>query len=155
MVSDDMLAQLAGIKTAQPGQPAFDPLKTQKLVAEGERTQRIDPAMLPDAERTQRIDAERTQRNDAERTQRIDPERTQRIDAERTQRIEPARAPAGAADGDKTMKISALDPAYKPGAAQPHEAKGPDPEATQPLDDSIWKLQEAKRILKGIREKQD
>jgi len=28
-------------------------------------------------------------------------------------------------------------------------------ESTQRLDDSIWKLQEAKRILKGIREKQD
>jgi hypothetical protein len=165
MVSDDMLAQLGAMRPlAQPApglQPAgasFDPLKTQKLGPESERTQRIDPTALAEAERTQRLDAERTQRLDAERTQRIDAERTQRIDAERTQRIEPARAPAHAADGDKTMKIAALDPAYKPGATQPLEAArpaGPDPEATQPLDDSIWKLQEAKRILKGIREKQD
>ncbi len=83
--------------------------------------------------------------SDSERTQRLTPE------SERTQRIEPARA----ADGDKTLRISALDPAYKPGATQPLEVKAPNPEATQPLDDSIWKLQEAKRILKGIREKQD
>ncbi len=132
MVSDDMFAQLGAAKPTQP--PAFDPLKTQKLVAESERTQRIDPATLPDAERTQRLDAERTQR------------------------IEAARASARAGDGDKTMKIAALDPAYKPNATQPLDAakpSGPDPEATQPLDDSIWKLQEAKRILKGIREKQD
>jgi len=160
MVSDDMLAQLASIKPSAPAAapPAFDPMKTQKLVAESERTQRIDPAALDEAQRTQRLDAERTQRMDAERTQRMDAERTQRIDGERTQRIEPARAPARADNGDKTMKIAALDPGYKPNATQPMEAAkpaGPDPEATQPLDDSIWKLQEAKRILKGIREKQD
>ena len=103
--------------------------------------------MLPDAERTQRMDAERTQRMDAERTQRLA--------AERTQRIDPVPPLPRAPEGDKTMKITALDPSYKPGNTQPLEGKGPDPEATQPLDDSIWKLQEAKKILKSIREKQE
>jgi hypothetical protein len=105
MVSDDLLAQLAAAKPAA----AFDPMATQKLTPEIERTQRIDPASIP------------------------------------------SRAP----EGDRTMQIPALDPNFRPEATQridpvpsPSEA-----EQTQRLDDSIWRLQEAKRILQGIGKK--
>ena len=69
-----------------------------------------------------------------------------------------------APDGDKTMQIPKLDPAYNPEATQRID----DPSTTQKLDtapgsseaeqaqridDSIWRLQEAKRILQGVREK--
>ncbi|HXS53240.1 MAG TPA: dynamin family protein [Usitatibacter sp.] len=102
MVSDDLLAQFA----AKP-QPAFDPMKTQKLEPESERTQRIDPPRV-------------------------------------------ARSP----DGDSTVQIPKLDPNYRPDATQPMESAGePGAEATQRLDDSIWRLQEAKRILQGIGKK--
>jgi len=102
MVSDDLLAQFA----AKP-QPAFDPMKTQKLEPESERTQRIDPPRV-------------------------------------------ARSP----DGDRTVQIPKLDPNYRPDATQPMESAGePGAEATQRLDDSIWRLQEAKRILQGIGKK--
>ena len=102
MVSDDLLAQFA----AKP-QPAFDPMKTQKLEPESERTQRIDPPRV-----------------------------------------------ASSPDGDRTVQIPKLDPNYRPDATQPMESAGePGAEATQRLDDSIWRLQEAKRILQGIGKK--
>ncbi len=102
MVSDDLLAQF----TAK-GAPAFDPMATQKLPPESERTQRIDPERLPRA-----------------------------------------------AEGERTMQIPALDPNYRPEATQKTEPGAPgDAEATQRLDDSIWRLQEAKRILQGIGKK--
>jgi hypothetical protein len=61
------------------------------------------------------------------------PESTQKIDASpnTTQKIDPAP--------NTTQK---LDAAAAPGAEQ-----------TQRLDDSIWRLQEAKRILQGINQK--
>ncbi len=76
--------------------------------------------------------------------------------------------------GDKTMKMPKLVPAFKPEATQildePTTTQKLDPpgtttqkldpgassssaESTQRLDDSIWKLQEAKRILQGINQK--
>jgi hypothetical protein len=85
MVSDDLFATLSGAKPA-----AFDPMATQKLAPEGDRTQ----------------------------------------------------------------QIPALDPAWRPEATQKIEPRaGDDAQVTQRLDDSIWKLQEAKRILQGIGKK--
>jgi hypothetical protein len=102
MVSDDLLAQVAAPR------PAFDPMATQKLPPESERTQRIDPAAIP------------------------------------------VRSP----DGDRTMQIPALDPSFRPEATQRIDAApGAEAEQTQRLDDSIWRLQEAKRILQGIGKK--
>jgi len=104
MVSDDLLAHLTAGKPAAP----FDPMATQKLPPESERTQRIDPATIP------------------------------------------ARAP----EGERTVQIPALDPNYRPEATQRIDPVAPsEAEQTQRLDDSIWRLQEAKRILQGIGKK--
>jgi hypothetical protein len=145
-------------------------MKTQKMPSGSDRTQRLESV-----ERTQRMDAA-----PAEQTQRLataSPERTQRIDtpAADTQRLGPTPQPAKAdPDGDKTMKIPKLDPGYRPEATQQLGASGPEDtqqldftatqkvepaagdseaERTQRMDDSIWRLQEAKRILQGVREK--
>jgi hypothetical protein len=139
LISDDLFASF-NKPAGPPAAPAFDPMKTQKLPPGSERTQRID---VPLPERTQRLDTS--------------PEKTQRIDPGEARR---------AADGDKTQKIPKFDPSYKPGDTQQLE---PSPDATairkieppgasvaeqtQRLDDSIWRLQEAKRILQGVREK--
>ena len=128
LISDDLMAQLA---TA----PAPAPTATQRLPQGSDRTQR-----LPDgADRTQRLPegAERTQRFDAERTQRFDPEATQ-PGPERTQRIDPA-----------TMKIPKLDPAYNPESTQKIAPVEGDAQSTQKLEDSIQKLQQAKRMLQN------
>ena len=126
MVSDDMFAGLAAPKPA-----AGDPGATQKLPEpfDALATQKLAPAFDPMA------------------TQKLPPE------AERTQRIEPARPHSP--NSDKTQKIPALDPAWRPEAAQPAAAQPAqsDAETTQRLDDSIWRLQEAKRILQGIGRK--
>ena len=89
-----------------------------------------------------------------DRTQRLPDgaDRTQRIDAERTQRVDvtAAEKPKGAAsDGDKTMKIPALDPGYRPETTQkiPPAVPLTDAQTTQRLDESIQRLQEAKRML--------
>jgi len=137
MVSDDLLAELGAPKAA----PAFDPGVTQKL-PESERTQRMDPAV------TQRLP-------EAERTQRIDPGAIPRPpDAERTQRIDPAVLPARSPEGDRTMRMPALDPGFRPEATQRIDpAPADDAQRTQRLDDSIWRLEEAKRILQGVHKK--
>jgi len=168
LLGDDAFAHFDQPKPA----PAFDPMKTQKMDADPQRTQRIDPDLqrkqLADMERTQRVDPDlqRKQLADMERTQQMpDPTRTQPMDAapQRTQRLEPA--------GDRTVQIPKLDPNYRPEETQKIEVT-PDPnttqkmepaptpaptsteaEQTQRLDDSIWRLQEAKRILQGVREK--
>ena len=112
MVPDDLLAQV----TAKL-EPGFDPMATQKLEPQSERTQRIEPGI------------------------------------ERTQRIDPAKA-ARSPEGDRTVQIPKLDPGYRPEATQPIDPGAtPQAEATQRLDDSIWRLQEAKRILQGIGKK--
>jgi hypothetical protein len=80
--------------------------------------------------------------------------------AERTQRLN--------TDGESTQRIAPIDPAFKPEATQIMEvtqkmdaaappaaapAVSSDAETTQRIDDSIWRLQEAKRILSGINPK--
>jgi Dynamin family len=160
-----------------PAGASFDPMKTQKMAADPQSTQRLDSG---DPSRTQRMpaaDPRSTQRlsaTDPESTQRLgmtDPESTQRLDTsdpQRTHRLggQPAekasRAPM--TEGEKTMKIQKLDPSYKPPeTTQKIDPSNPpteplpeplvDPERTQRIDDSIWRLQEAKRILQGITQK--
>jgi hypothetical protein len=159
LMGDDAFAHLAKPKPAAPAPvPAtagagFDPMKTQKMdAADAQATQRMDLARGPES--TQRID-------DAD----IE-ESTERMGAagQTTQRLGPTPTPAEKPrEGDKTMKIPRLDPAFMPEATQridpnpptmPLEgATYPEAESTQRIDDSIWRLQEARRILKGITPK--
>ncbi|MGH9671213.1 MAG: dynamin family protein [Terriglobales bacterium] len=124
MISDDLMAQVAGPKAAE------DPQRTQKLdpeqtlqleaqkkaaAADGDKTQKIaplDPAWRPD--RTRQLDAQTTQELKFSTTQKLDPGDTQKLE---------------------------------PGAAD----KGPS--TTQRLDDSILRLQEAKRLLQNLPQK--
>ncbi|HET7731136.1 MAG TPA: dynamin family protein [Usitatibacter sp.] len=103
LISDDLMASLNAPKPA----PAFDPMATQRLVADSERTQR-----MPDLERTV------PGLNGSE--------------------------PAFNAEATQKFEVPPADPAA-PGSSEA--------EATQRLDDSIWRLQEAKRILQGIPQK--
>ncbi len=138
LVSDDLMAELnkpkpqSALKAASPRPPTAthplnpDPAATQRLTAEKEeRTQRLD-----NEERTVRL-------SDAERTQRL-------ADAQRTQRMK-----AVMADAEKTQEIPKYDPGFKPEATQmlPATDDARAAEKTQRIDDSIWKLEEAKRIL--------
>jgi len=142
LISDDLLGSLVKRPAgAPPTKPAFDPMATQKLQGP-ESTQRIPP-------------------QSPESTQRMDkvPEDTQRLPNQ-------PKAPElpKVFESDRTMQVKKLDPTFKPEATQrmdlnpptvplPDKAGEMDPEATQRLDDSIWRLEEAKRILKGVKEK--
>jgi len=152
--------------------PAFDPMATQKLPSGADQTQKMPQG----ADHTQRMPAghdqtqkmpqghDSTQRipaSSVESTQRIDkaPEQTQPIG----NRPKPPELPREVRD-DRTIQTRKLDPAFKPEATQKLDLNPPttplggkdgelNPEATQRLDDSIWRLEEAKRILKGVKEK--
>src|SRR5262249_52904976 len=107
-----------------------------------------------------------------------DPQRTTRLPEQPAPAPapKPATKPATRADGgDKTVQIPKLDPGFKPDQTQKMDAShvttqkldpspnttqklepdasGSNAEQTQRLDDSIWKLQEAKRILQNINQK--
>jgi hypothetical protein len=134
MVSDDTLAAFAAIP--------FDPERTQELPENAERTQKLPPG--------------------ADRTQKLDVATTQKMNIGATQPMESAK-PQRSTEGDKTLKIPALDPNFKPeetqildAATAPApltEAEKTDAQVTQRLDDSIWRLQEARRILQGLPQK--
>ena len=165
-MSDDIFGSLVkrpeGAPPPAAAKPAFDPMATQKLPPGADRTQKMPTG----ADQTQKMPA------GAERTQRIDvpsPESTQRMDKspESTQPIpnrpKPAELPREVKD-DRTIQTRRLDPTFKPEATQkldlnpptmplPDKAGELSPEATQRLDDSVWRLEEAKRILKGVKEK--
>ena len=145
LIGDDAFAHLT--KPAAAPAAGFDPMKTQKMGV--------------DAQSTQRIDVQSTHRMAA-----AGPEDTQRFDEPQdTQRLGPTPLPAEkpVREADKTMKIPKLDPAFRPEATQridshppaaPLEGSAPpQAETTQRIDDSIWRLQEARRILKGITPK--
>jgi len=139
MVSDDLFAQLSA-------KPAFDPMATQKLPPDSDRTQKLGP----ESERTQKLPpgSDRTQRlpSGSERTQPVPSgsERTQQLPSgsERTQQL-PSGSERTQQLGPETERTQRIDPG----------TGLPDPEATQRLDDSVWRLEEARRILQGVREK--
>ncbi len=176
LISDDILGSLvkrpAGAPPAPAAKPAFDPMATQKMPTGADQTQKFPTG----ADQTQKFPtgADQTQKmpTNADRTQRMAssaPESTQRMDAakppETTQPI-PNRPvapdlPREVRD-DRTVQTRRLDPGFKPEATQKLDLEAPatpaqpgdmNPEATQRLDDSIWRLEEAKRILKGVKEK--
>jgi|GEM_PF-11852 len=148
LVSDDLMAGIGNIgKPAAPAAPAaatstnFDPMRTQKMPQGAERTQKMSSDEM---ERTQKVapltpdfSPDRTQGFNVERTQPpFDPERTQKpFNPERTQQFGADGQPA-----DSTQKL-------------PTASANPNPEATQRIDDSIWRLEEAKRILSNIPQK--
>jgi hypothetical protein len=175
LISDDMLGSLMKRPEGAPpatGKPAFDPMATQKMPAGSDRTQKMPSG----ADQTQKMPAgsDQTQKMSAgaDRTQRMDvpsPETTQRIDRppEQTQPIgnrpKPPELPREVKD-DRTIQTRRLDPNFKPEATQKLDLNPPtlplpdrpgelSPEATQRLDDSVWRLEEAKRILKGVKAK--
>jgi hypothetical protein len=144
-VSDDLMSQLAALKPAAAPAPAFDPMATQKLPPNSDRTQKLtiestqriqplEPAFKPEA--TQQLEPKAFS---AEATQQLDftakPDTTQKLETqsspETTQRI----------DTTQTLPV------------QPPPAEGSDAETTQRIDDSIWRLREAQRILAGLPQK--
>jgi hypothetical protein len=139
-----MKGKPAGLKAATPA-PRTAPPRPPAPAAGPPAAPPAGP-MVPDDLFAQ-ISAAKPAPFDSMSTQKLTPE------SERTQRIDPASLPAPAPEGDKTQKIAALDPAYRPDATQKMPAAEGDAETTQRLDDSIWRLQEAKRILQGIRGK--
>ena len=125
LVSDDLMAQLGNIGAPKP---APSPTETQKLPPGADRTQKMTPE---DMERTQ-MSAE-----NMERTQRIKPlDPGYRPDA--TQKMDPAPG------AESTQKLDTQRGPLAPSS---------DPETTQRIDDSIWRLEEAKRILQNIPQK--
>jgi hypothetical protein len=161
LMSDDMLGSFVKRPPAAPAaKPAFDPNSTQILPQGADQTQKLPPG----ADRTQKIPG-------VDQTQKLPPgaESTQRIDKgpEMTQPIPNVpRAPdlPRVFESDRTMQVKKLDQNFKPESTQrmdlnpptvplPGKEGDPDPESTQRLDDSIWRLEEAKRILKGVKEK--
>jgi hypothetical protein len=115
LMSDDLFSEI-GKKPA----PAFDPMATQKLPPNAEKTQILDGPQT-----TQRVpfNAEKTETLQPEEArQMFEPGKTQKLNPGDTQRIDPNAIPS-------------------------------DAEVTQRIDDSIWRLQEAKRILQGINNK--
>ena len=165
LISDDLMSAIDGLGGKPADMPQALPEghdRTQKLPPGADRTQKMPPG----ADRTQKMDTaspQTTQKMDA-----ASPQTTQKMDAatgpQTTQRLGPTPVPEKPrGEGDKTMQIKRLDPNFKPDATQrmdpappttPLDSAGnPDPESTQRIDDSLWRLEEAKRILKGVKEK--
>ncbi|MGZ5597529.1 MAG: dynamin family protein [Usitatibacter sp.] len=131
LVSDDLMSQLAGAKPAAA--PAFDPMATQKLPPNSDRTQKLTVG-----ESTQRI---------APLDPAFRPEATQQLDftqtPDSTQKLETQPSPETTQKVEITQK---MDAATGPDATR-------DAETTQRIDDSIWRLREAQRILSGLPQK--
>jgi hypothetical protein len=159
LISDTLMASLGTPKPAPAPAPLAPPAPSR------ETTQ-----PMPDgAMSTQRLPA------NAQTTQRLPTD---------TQKLPPSkeRAQQMINDGERTQKIRALDPNFRPEATQqmelpptatqrlPTDTQKLPPssslaplspeealkaaETTQRIDDSIWRLQEAKRILDNIPQKQ-
>jgi hypothetical protein len=139
IASDDLLAQLAAVAPAEPAMA--DPMQETQRLALGisgfpeeiQRTQRTVPA--ESMQDTQRIPvAPAPAAAPAASVPAVEPERTQRLSSP---------------DGDKTLQIAALDPNWRPPV--PGTDAGNDPTTTQRLDNSIQRLQEAKRLLQNLK----
>jgi hypothetical protein len=145
--------------------------RTQRMDAGPESTQRIDKPV----ERTQRMDvppAERTQRMDQAPAPKPAPPRSA-ADGDKTvqiPRLDPNYKPEATQKfeplPETTHKLvpppSVQKPEPSPAATQRIDPSPPtqpltpasgDAETTQRVDDSIWRLQEAQRILQGISQK--
>jgi len=139
IASDDLLAQLAAVAPAEPS--GVDPMQETQRLALGisgfpeqiQRTQRTAAADGPLD--TQRLAAAAPAASvPAAPVPAAEPERTQRLSSP---------------DGDKTLQIAALDPNWRPPV--PGTDAGNDPTTTQRLDNSIQRLQEAKRLLQNLK----
>ncbi|HYC35652.1 MAG TPA: dynamin family protein [Usitatibacter sp.] len=143
LVSDDLMAELGKIAPAAAATPAPSSATTtvtqapkpSPLKAASPRPEREPKPFEPAA--TQKLGPEdRTERTDGrERTERVQP-----AEPENTQRM-PSNA-------EKTQQIPELDPSYRPDATQKMDAQ-----STQRLDDTITRLQEAKRLLQEANKK--
>jgi hypothetical protein len=133
-------AAAAPAKPATPSpQPAAAPMVSDDLFASIAASR---PATAFDPMATQKLDPGATQRFDSMATQKLDPMATQKL---------PTAAPAF--DPEVTQQMDQASPKPDaPPAAKP-EPSDFDAEATQRIDDSIWRLQDAKRILSGIPQK--
>src|SRR5437868_749180 len=120
LVSDDLMAGIGNI-----GKPAAPAAPSSGF--DPSKTQKMPQG----ADSTQKLTPEQM-----ERTQKVSPLETTDFNPERTQQFEASGKPA-----ESTQKLA-------PGAAS--AAASPNPEATQRIDDSIWRLEEAKRILSNI-----
>ena len=136
IASEDLLAQLAAVAPAEPS--AADSMQETQRLALGisgypeeiQRTQRTTAAQgMMDTQRLSAppIDGPAT-------TPTPEPERTQRISSP---------------EGDKTMQIAALDPSWRPPV--PGTEGDKDATTTQRLNNSIERLQEAKRLLQELK----
>ena len=125
----------------KPATAAAPAPATEKRTGDSEKTQkipRLDPNYRPDA----------TQKIGPASTPPPGPEDTQILGAQSTQKVSPAVTPPPGPEDTQILGAQTtqkIDP-----AAAPAE---PNAEQTQRLDDSIWRLQEAKRILQGINQK--
>ena len=112
-------------------------MSTQKMPAAPQTTQRL-PGNVGDTQRLPQPAATQKFVSDGERTQQIKP-LDPKFNPEATQQLEPTPT--------STQRLNTADPAI---AADAQKAA----ETTQRIDDSIWRLQEAKRILENIPQKQ-
>jgi len=160
--------------------PAFDPMSTQKMSSGVDSTQKMSTGVdstqkMPTGhDQTQKlssgVDSTQKMPTGHDQTQKMPSghDSTQRIDKgpEHTQPIpnvpKAPELPREVRD-DRTIQTKRLDPKFNPESTQRIDTNPPttplagkdgmSPEATQRLDDSIWRLEEAKRILKGVKEK--
>jgi len=131
---------------AKPAEPAR-PLVSDDLMAEMANIGKPGgppPAANPSTTQKLPPGADRTQKmtnDEMERTQKVTPldpnyrpDSTQKLDPQTTQKL-------ATQNPQSTQKLDAQG------------APSPDPETTQRIDDSIWRLEEAKRILSNIPQK--
>jgi dynamin family protein len=117
LVSDDMMAELTGLKASPHKAASPRPPERAPGHADAERTQRIE-----ELKKAVEHDKQLAQQKAAERTQRL------------------------SVDAEKTQQMPKYDPSYSPEATQKLPS-AQDAQKTQRLDDSIAKLQEARRLL--------
>ncbi|QJR09104.1 hypothetical protein DSM104443_00140 [Usitatibacter rugosus] len=147
IASDDLLAQLAAVSPTESVPSAVDRMQETQRLALGisgipeeiQRTQRTKPSEGAGMMDTQRLAAATPPPAAAAPVASTpapaaEPERTQRIPN---------------AEGDKTVQIAALDPNWRPPVPGTEVEK--DATTTQRLDNSIQRLQEAKRLLQNLK----